>query len=168
MADQTPPRLELASAHAQLVADTPAHIPTTQWMTSIQHHVRGSHIHHGDHDQATRITTWLAADTTTPLVLGTTARGDSQLTLTRDGDTVHAQEDDQVARFRVARAHLNTQGWACDARGDYCPDHTHTPCCSAHGKSMSCATYRRTHFVEIRPCCWVDARQIAAQEAARA
>ena len=33
---------------------------------------------------------------------------------------------------------------------------THTPCCSSHGVHMDCATYRRTHFVEIRPCCDVD------------
>lgn len=35
---------------------------------------------------------------------------------------------------------------------------THTPCCSSHGVRMDCATYRRTHFVETRPCCDMDAK----------
>lgn len=30
---------------------------------------------------------------------------------------------------------------------------THTPCCSAHGVDMDCERYRRTHFVEVGPCC---------------
>lgn len=34
---------------------------------------------------------------------------------------------------------------------------THTPCCSAHGVDMDCETYRRSHFVEVRPCCKQDA-----------
>lgn len=29
----------------------------------------------------------------------------------------------------------------------------HSPCCSSHGASMDCATYRRTHFVEVGACC---------------
>lgn len=33
----------------------------------------------------------------------------------------------------------------------------HDPCCSAHGRTLSCAEYRRTHFVEVRPCCADDA-----------
>lgn len=86
---------------------------------------------------------------------------------TEEADYLVHVEDDQAARFRIARDHLNTVGWACDTRGDYCPNHTHTPCCSAHGKPMSCEQYRRAHFVEIRPCCWVDARQIATHEATR-
>ncbi|BAH52272.1 hypothetical protein [Rhodococcus opacus] len=35
---------------------------------------------------------------------------------------------------------------------------THTPCCSSHRVDMNCETYRRTHFVEVGPCCaaWTD------------
>jgi hypothetical protein len=33
---------------------------------------------------------------------------------------------------------------------------THDPCCSSHGIVMDCARYRRTHFVEVRPCCTDD------------
>lgn len=35
---------------------------------------------------------------------------------------------------------------------------THDPCCSSHGVTMDCARYRRTHFVEVRPCCSADTR----------
>lgn len=28
----------------------------------------------------------------------------------------------------------------------------HDPCCSSHGITMDCDTYRRTHFVETGPC----------------
>jgi hypothetical protein len=34
---------------------------------------------------------------------------------------------------------------------------THRPCCSTHGRHMTCAQYRRTHFVEVGPCCSVYA-----------
>jgi hypothetical protein len=44
---------------------------------------------------------------------------------------------------------------------------THEPCCSAHGLSMTCARYRRTHFVEVRPCCAVDAAAMKAESEAR-
>lgn len=37
---------------------------------------------------------------------------------------------------------------------------THDPCCSSHGKALTCAQYRRTHFVEVRPCCAHDARAL--------
>jgi hypothetical protein len=30
---------------------------------------------------------------------------------------------------------------------------THDPCCSSHGASQDCDTYRRTHFVEVGACC---------------
>lgn len=33
---------------------------------------------------------------------------------------------------------------------------THDPCCSSHGKALTCVQYRRTHFVEVRPCCEHD------------
>lgn len=40
---------------------------------------------------------------------------------------------------------------------------THRPCCSAHGVDMSCDQYRRSHFVEVRPCCCsVDAAVLKA------
>lgn len=39
----------------------------------------------------------------------------------------------------------------------------HAPCCSSHGVTMSCAQYRRTHFVEVRPCCAYDARLMEAE-----
>lgn len=39
---------------------------------------------------------------------------------------------------------------------------THKPCCSSHGEDMTCEKYRRTHFVEVRPCCSADAAALAA------
>jgi len=33
----------------------------------------------------------------------------------------------------------------------------HSPCCSLHDVPMTCERYRRTHFVEVRPCCPADA-----------
>lgn len=41
----------------------------------------------------------------------------------------------------------------------------HEPCCSAHGVDMTCAQYRRTHFVEVRPCCATDAQVLAMHAA---
>ncbi|QPX62619.1 hypothetical protein SEA_WOLLYPOG_69 [Arthrobacter phage Wollypog] len=40
----------------------------------------------------------------------------------------------------------------------------HNPCCSAHGVDMDCERYRRTHFVEVRPCCSADARRLSAEQ----
>lgn len=45
---------------------------------------------------------------------------------------------------------------------------THTPCCSAHGRDMTCRNYRRTHFVEVRPCCAADALVYEGEEAEKA
>lgn len=39
----------------------------------------------------------------------------------------------------------------------------HDPCCSSHGVPMTCEYYRRTHFVEVRPCCSEDAARLAAE-----
>ena len=39
----------------------------------------------------------------------------------------------------------------------------HNPCCSSHGQPMGCDQYRRTHFVEVRPCCAADADQLRAE-----
>lgn len=39
---------------------------------------------------------------------------------------------------------------------------SHVPCCTAHGVPMTCERYRRTHFVEVRPCCATDAAELAA------
>ena len=50
-----------------------------------------------------------------------------------------------------------------DAAADAAP--THKPCCSAHGVDMTCASYRRTHFVEVRPCCAVDAAALRGEDA---
>lgn len=36
----------------------------------------------------------------------------------------------------------------------------HEPCCTAHGIPMDCERYRRTHFVEVRPCCSKDAERL--------
>jgi hypothetical protein len=38
-------------------------------------------------------------------------------------------------------------------RQEATPTTTHNPCCSSHGVNMTCETYRRTHFVEVGPCC---------------
>lgn len=40
---------------------------------------------------------------------------------------------------------------------------THEPCCSSHNVPMTCETYRRTHFVQVRPCCSVDAQRLDAE-----
>lgn len=45
---------------------------------------------------------------------------------------------------------------------------THDPCCSAHGVPMTCTRYRRTHFVEVRPCCAHDRTALAAVDVAEA
>lgn len=41
----------------------------------------------------------------------------------------------------------------------------HDPCCSSHGVPMDCERYRRTHFVEVRPCCSVDAARLRQEQA---
>jgi hypothetical protein len=41
---------------------------------------------------------------------------------------------------------------------------THRPCCSTHDVHMTCERYRRTHFVEVRPCCAIDAARLRAEE----
>lgn len=43
---------------------------------------------------------------------------------------------------------------------DPMPAAAHDPCCSSHGVPMSCARYRRTHFVDVRPCCEKDAERL--------
>lgn len=40
----------------------------------------------------------------------------------------------------------------------------HSPCCSSHGVDMTCERYRRTHFVEVRPCCAADAARLTTPE----
>lgn len=45
---------------------------------------------------------------------------------------------------------------------------THAPCCSAHGRNLTCSQYRRSHFVEVRPCCAADALVYEGEEAERA
>lgn len=40
-------------------------------------------------------------------------------------------------------------------------DEAHNPCCSTHGVPMSCERYRRSHFVDVRPCCGADALRLA-------
>lgn len=42
----------------------------------------------------------------------------------------------------------------------------HSPCCSSHGVPMTCERYRRTHFVEVRPCCVPDAERLEQEKAA--
>ena len=36
---------------------------------------------------------------------------------------------------------------------------THDPCCSSHGARLGCEAYRRSHFVEVGPCCEVWAME---------
>jgi hypothetical protein len=45
------------------------------------------------------------------------------------------------------------------------PTPEHDPCCSSHGVPMDCERYRRTHFVEVRPCCAEDAQRLATDGA---
>jgi len=42
------------------------------------------------------------------------------------------------------------------------PPYDHNPCCSSHNVRMLCENYRRTHFVEVRPCCSLDAIRLRA------
>lgn len=44
----------------------------------------------------------------------------------------------------------------------------HSPCCSSHGVPMTCERYRRTHFVEVRPCCSTDRARMELEKAAGA
>jgi hypothetical protein len=41
---------------------------------------------------------------------------------TGEHDYLVREDSTRVERFEVARAHLRTQGWQCDAYGDFCPD----------------------------------------------
>lgn len=40
----------------------------------------------------------------------------------------------------------------------------HSPCCSTHANDLCCRHYRRSHFVEVRPCCETDARNLPPAE----
>jgi hypothetical protein len=40
----------------------------------------------------------------------------------------------------------------------------HNPCCSSHKIPMSCEKYRLTHFVEVRPCCAIDAERLLGRD----
>lgn len=95
------PRLELATLRGWLVAATPEHVAADRWMTSVRPAAAGSHIHHGDHDQAERIAAWLAHPAG-PLAVGAVARLDSRLTLTRHEDGV------RVEVAYLAGGHLST------------------------------------------------------------
>lgn len=44
----------------------------------------------------------------------------------------------------------------------------HAPCCSVHGRNLTCEQYRRTHYVEVRPCCAADALVYEGEEAEKA
>lgn len=62
---------------------------------------------------------------------------------------------------------IGSDGIADDGDRHYCYEHaimaceigscedevTHRPCCSSHTMAACCACYRRTHFVEVGPCC---------------
>lgn len=50
--------------------------------------------------------------------------------------------------------------WITRAALPAAPTPTHAPCCSSHGVPMTCARYRRTHYVEVRPCCAIDAARL--------
>ena len=39
------------------------------------------------------------------------------------GDYLVSDDCDSPTRLGYARAHLRTQGWCCDAGGDFCPEH---------------------------------------------
>lgn len=41
----------------------------------------------------------------------------------------------------------------------------HAPCCSSHDVAMTCERYRRTHFVEVRPCCSTDRARMELEKA---
>lgn len=54
-------------------------------------------------------------------------------------------------------------GWSGPPGAEPFTKPTHRPCCSSHGVAMTCARYRRTHFVEVRPCCAVDVNTLAVE-----
>ncbi|WP_367128270.1 response regulator transcription factor [Saccharothrix sp. HUAS TT1] len=72
-----------------------------------------------------------------------------------------APADQQLAEVINAAQALRP---AANSQGRAEAEHAHNPCCSSHGVPMSCAQYRRTHFVEVRPCCSADAARLAADE----
>jgi hypothetical protein len=78
------------TVHDRLVTDTPVHLARDRWMTCVQRGGQGSYIHHGDHDQAELITTWIAGGPER-LTVGVLSRRDSRLTLTRHDDTVRVE-----------------------------------------------------------------------------
>ena len=110
------PRLVLdVTDRAQLVAATPEHIPAGRWMTRVMPPAGGSHIHHGDHDQARLITAWLGSPGR-PLVVGSLARLDSRLTLTTHDDTVRVEvaylAGGHVSTGAVTLTAQHTDQWA--------------------------------------------------------
>jgi hypothetical protein len=80
--------------------------------------IRGLIPPHPDTDTARRINAAIRSESHYPTQVG--------VFCDRCGDTVEADylvgvDDDQAARFEIARGHLRTVGWRCDAKGDLCP-----------------------------------------------
>jgi hypothetical protein len=86
--------------------------------------------------------------------------------------TLPTRQDVEVNRVAAIINLAVAEGWqAVNTREPrtaltYCPAHhrgdVHAPCCSIHGHAMTCEAYRRTHFVEVRPCCGFDAAVVLA------
>lgn len=53
----------------------------------------------------------------------------------------------------------------CRLCGESAPTPGHSPCCSSHGKDLCCPCYRRSHFVEVGPCCSTTAAERATRMA---
>lgn len=86
--------------------------------------------------------------------------------------TTYFKSDEEVRHFGVAPfTRSRTCKWclerdeAREAARAAPQTGPHAPCCSSHGVDMDCETYRRTHFVEVGPCC--AAWQARAAEPAR-
>lgn len=70
-------------------------------------------------EQARRVNEAIRSGDYTPTLIGVFC---DECEITVEADYLVGVEDDQRARFEVARAHLRTQGWRCDPRADLCPD----------------------------------------------
>jgi len=76
--------------------------------------------------------------------------------------TTYFPSDEEVREFGVQEFRRTRRCSWCltrdEARAAELADYAtrtdpHDPCCTSHGVTMTCAEYRRTHFVETGPCC---------------
>lgn len=76
-------------------------------------------------------------------------------------EAIYAWCSDCSEGSEVGITRSEAEAWASEHNQEnHEEDDEHDPCCSSHGIRMSCDRYRRTHFVEVRPCCSKDAERM--------